>query len=203
MFGQLLSFKFMQKIYFITSNEYKFQIAVEAFKNSDFKLVQKVLDTPEIQSENLGEIASYSIKWAAAKLKHPVFLSDAGCFIESLKGFPGPFIKYINQYLTAPDFLKLLAGKKNRKVVFKDCLAYCEPGKDPVLFFSRGEGTIATKRGKRGSTAINEIFIPKGFDKPESEIPRDQMIKFWNKNVKNFKALEKYLKNKNCPDNDR
>ncbi len=186
-----------KKIYFITGNEYKFQIAADAFKDSDYELKQKALDTPEIQSNDLGEIASFSAKWASSKLKHPVFLSDAGCFIESLNGFPGPFIKYVNQYLTAPDFLRLLNGKKNRKVIFKDCLAYCEPGKNPVLFQSSGSGTIATRPGKRGSTPINEIFIPKGFNRPESEIPREQMVKFWNNNVKNYKALAKYLKNKN------
>jgi XTP/dITP diphosphohydrolase len=187
-----------KKIYFITGNDYKFQIAVDAFKDSEFKLLQKNIDTPEIQSIDLGEIASFSARWAASKIQRPVFLTDAGCFIESLNGFPGPFIKYVNQYLTAPDFLKLLAGKKNRKVVFKDCLAYCEPGKNPVLFFSKGEGLIATKPGKCGSTSINEIFIPTGFNRPESEISREQMIKFWNGNIKNFKALVKYLKNKKC-----
>jgi len=185
----------LKKIYFITSNKNKFQTALTAFKDSDFQLVQKTLDTPEIQSDDLGEIASFSAKFAANILKHPIFLTDAGCFIESLNGFPGPFIKYINQYLTAEDFLRLMAGKNNRKVVFKECLAYCEPGKNPVLFVSSAEGKISIKSGEQGQTSINEIFIPKGFDRPESEIPRKKMIEFWNDNINNVSSLIDYLKN--------
>ena len=41
----------------------------------------------------------------------------------------------------------------------------------------------------------NEIFIPAGFDKIESEIPRQQMVKFWAKIEKYWKELEKYLAN--------
>jgi len=184
----------MNKIYFITGNDFKFKIAAKAFEDSGFELLQKSLDTPEIQSEDLSEIASFSAKWAAGILDHPVFLTDAGCFIEALNGFPGPFIKYINNYLSAQDFLNLMNGKKNRKVVFKDCLAYCEPDKEPILFFSSGEGEMAIKPGKKGDTPINEIFIPKGFDCPESEIPREKMVDFWNGNVVNFDSLIEFLK---------
>ncbi|MFH0873751.1 MAG: non-canonical purine NTP pyrophosphatase [Candidatus Komeilibacteria bacterium] len=183
----------MKNIYFITSNKYKFQIAEEGFKGSGFKLIQKNLATPEIQSTDLREIAAYSAQWAANNLKHPVVLTDAGCFIPALKGFPGPFIKYINGYLTAQDYLKLMAGRKNRKIIFKDCLAYCEPGKKPLLFYSSAAGRISTRPGKRGQTSINEIFIPKGFNMVESEIPRQQMVIFWSKNNSTYRSLVKYL----------
>ncbi|MFZ5391941.1 MAG: non-canonical purine NTP pyrophosphatase [Patescibacteria group bacterium] len=185
----------LKKIYFITGNKNKFQTALVAFKDSGFELLQKTIDTPEIQSDDLGKIASFSAKFAANILKHPIFLTDAGCFIESLNGFPGPFIKYVNQYLTAQDFLRLMTGKNNRKVFFKECLAYCEPGQNPVLFFSSAEGKISIKSGKQGQTSINEIFIPKGLNHPESEIPRKQMIQFWNNNINNVSLLIEYLKN--------
>jgi len=184
----------MKKIYFVTNNDYKFRIAVNALNGSGFELMQKNIDTPEIQSDDINEIAAYSAQWAANKLKHPVVLTDAGCFIEALNGFPGPFIKYVNDYLTAQDFLNLMVNKKNRKVIFKECLAYCEPGKDPVLFTSIARGTISSKLGKAGRTAINEIFIPDGFNKPESEISIDQMVGFWNKHLKGFELLADYLK---------
>lgn len=187
-----------KKIYFITNNESKFQVATEAFSNSGFKLLQKPLETPEIQSNDLSKIASFSAKWATRILKHPVFVTDNGYFIEALNGFPGPFIKHINQYLTAQDFLKLMAEKKNRKIVFKSCLAYCEPGKNPILFFSSTNGKVSTQPGKKGKNSINKIFIPNGFDRPESEIPRKQMVDFWVKNNKNYHSLIEYLKNRTC-----
>lgn len=183
-------------IYFITANRLKFQIAQKVFKNSGFLLKQKTLETPEIQSHDLGEIAAYSASWAAAQLKHPVFLTDAGCFIEALNGFPGPFLKYTNHYLKAEDYLKLMTGQKNRQAVFKECLAYCEPGKSPELFFSQAIGKISMKSGKHGSTSINEVFLPNGFLQTESEIPKKKMINFWASKIKNCQSLVKYLKNK-------
>lgn len=186
----------MKKIYFVTNNNYKFQIAREAFKNFNFQVLQRSLNTPEIQSDDLGEIASFSVDWAAKTLNSPVFLTDAGCFVDALNGFPGPFIKYINKYFTAQDFLNLMREKKNRKVVFKECLAYCEPDKKPILFFSSASGTIAYKAGKKGKTPINEVFIPQGFELPASENKEKDMVVFWSK-TGNFTKLAEFLQNKN------
>jgi len=185
----------MKSIFFITGNAYKFQIAQEALSDAGTELIQKELETPEIQSTSIEEIASFSVKWASDLLKEPVIVSDAGYYIEALNGFPGPFIKYINEWLNADDILRLMAGKENRKVEVKDCLAYCEPGKKPVLFCDFARGRIANKKGSKGNTSINEIFIPEGEDRTESDIPWDEMKEFWAKNLKHYKALGEYLKN--------
>jgi XTP/dITP diphosphohydrolase len=185
-------------IYFVTGNKYKFEIAKKVLGETDINLVQEDLDIPEIQSTKVEKIASFSAKWAAEKLGKSVALTDAGYYIEALNGFPGPFIKYINKWLTSEDLLKLMEGKKNRKVVVKGCLAYCEPGKEPVVFPSKVTGTIsekAIKKDKKGSTPIDEIFIPKGYDRVETEIPKEEMIKFWAKVENYWKKLANYLTN--------
>ena len=126
----------------------------------------------------------------------PVAVTDAGYYFEALNGFPGPFIKYINQWLASEDLLRLMKGKQNRIVVVKGCLAYCEPGKEPVTFLSEISGTIANKAvktQKEDSTSINEIFIPEGYDKVDTEIPREEMIKFWAKTKDYWKKLADYL----------
>ena len=72
--------------------------------------------------------------------------------------------------------------KTNREVIVRGCLAYGEPGKEPVTFTSEVKATIAdhpVKTDKEGNTPINEIFIPEGFDKVETEISREEMVKFW------------------------
>lgn len=65
---------------------------------------------------------------------------DGGCYVEALNGFPGPFIKYINKWLYAQDFLRIMHGKKNRRMVWKTCLTYCEPNKKPAIFESYFKG---------------------------------------------------------------
>lgn len=189
----------MKTIIVVTSNPYKFQIAQKVLESKGLKVIQEKLETPEIQSIDAAEIASFSAKWAAGKLGKPVALSDAGYYIEALNGFPGPFIKYINIWLTSQDLLKLMQGKKNRKVVIKACLAYCEPGKEPITFSSEIGGTIsekAVKTDKEGSTPINEIFIPEGYSKVETEIPRKEMVKFWAKTETYWGKLADYLSKK-------
>ena len=189
----------MKAITVVTSNPYKFQIAQKVLKSKGLKVIQEKLETPEIQSIDVVEIASFSAKWAAGKLGKPVTLTDAGYYIEALNGFPGPFIKYINIWLTSQDLLRLMQGEKNRKVVIRACLAYCEPGKEPITFLSEVTGTIskkAVKTDKKSNTSINEIFIPEGYSKVETEIPRKEMVKFWAKVETYWGKLADYLAKK-------
>lgn len=118
----------MKPIFFITGNAYKFQIAQEALASAGIELIQKELETPEIQSTIVEEIASFSAKWVCDLLKEPVIVSDAGYYIEALNGFPGPFIKYINEWLSADDILRLMAGKEDRAVIVKDCFSLLRAG---------------------------------------------------------------------------
>jgi XTP/dITP diphosphohydrolase len=169
----------MKEIIFITGNKYKFEVAKKALSAADVKLTQKTLGIPEIQSKSVSEVASFSAIWARNQIHKPVLVTDAGYYIKSLNGFPGPFIKYINQWLTAEDILNLMKGKNNRSVEVQECIAYAEPGKKPVTFMGNFKGTISLRPGKKGMTSINEIFIPQGFNKPESEISKSLMLAFW------------------------
>jgi len=172
----------MQNIIFITGNEYKFEQAKEALKDTGIILTRQKLDTPEIQSTKVEEVAAYSSKWASQKLNQAVVLSDASYSFEALNGFPGPYIKYINQWFTAQDFLNLMAGKTNRKIVVTQCLSYCEPGEEPINFIGSVEGAISNYVGSAGNwkTPINQVYIPKGYDKVVGDLPMEEMIKLWN-----------------------
>jgi len=184
----------MKPIFFITGNNLKFQVAQKALSGAGIELIQRELETPEIQSAGVEEIASFSAKKACDSLGEPVIVSDAGYYIEALNGFPGPFIKYINEWLSADDILRLMDGRENRRIVVKDCLAYCEPGKKPVTFCDSVRGAIANKKGSKGETSINEIFIPEGYDRVESDIPWDEMKEFWAKSLNHYQALAGYLR---------
>lgn len=186
-------------IIFVTRNRYKFRIAEWALKKSSLKIkiVQRKLDVPEIQSDSVEAVAKFSAQWASKILKKPVAVSDAGCYIEALGGFPGPFIKYINQWFSAKDLLRLMDGKKNRRVLWKDCLAYCKPAQRPVSFVSYFEGAIAERIGKNQYRKkygwIDALFIPQGFAKPLSEFPTRNYFEFWG-NSENFNSWHKLLK---------
>lgn len=78
----------------------------------------------------------------------------------------------------------------------KYCLSYCEPGKQPVTFLSEVYGQIAlkaVKTNKPGVTPIDEALIPEGFNKTDSEISREEMVKFWSKSETYWGKLAEYL----------
>ncbi len=181
------------QILYITGNDYKFRVAQESVKKSGITLVQQKLETPEIQSDSVQAIAEFSARWACERLQRPVAVTDAGYYIAALNGFPGPFIKYMNHWLTANDYLRLMDGKKDRSVIVKTCLVYCKPGDEPVTFIREAKGLIAEQAGPKGETSINELFIPEGFQDVASALPETTMTKFWSQTESHWQELATYL----------
>ena len=187
---------------FVTGNKYKFKIAKQALEKISLKIEisQRKLDVPEIQSDSVEAVANFSARWASGVLKKPTVVSDGGCYIEALGGFPGPFVKYINKWLSAKDILRLMDGRKNRRVLWKDCLAYCISGQQPISFVSHFEGALAGRIGKnkyrRKYGWIDTLFIPQGSAQPLSELTAKEYLKFWcnNRNYNSWQKLLEYLK---------
>jgi len=165
---------------YVTGNETKFSVATETFVNTGITLLQKKLDTPEIQSKSVEEVAKYSASWASKKLGKPVIVTDAGFFIEALNGFPGPFIKFINKWFSVEDYMNLMKGKTNRRIIIQDCLAYCSPNEEPIVFTGSYVGELAIEPSEKPGTPIDRLFIPQGFSVPISEIHEEDMIAYWS-----------------------
>jgi XTP/dITP diphosphohydrolase len=177
---------------YITGNETKFKVAEQVLQDSGILLRREHLCTPEIQSSRVEEVAEYSAIWASQYLNQPVVVTDAGFYIKALNGFPGPFIKFINEWFSAKDFLSLMQGKNNRQIIIRDCLAYCQPDEKPVTFCRLYRGALATEPGRKRGTPIEQLFIPEGYTVPASEIPPDEMITYWS-NVSTWRELKQYL----------
>lgn len=184
------------KINYVTGNSFKFSVAQKRLMDVDVELIQTDIETPEIQSTDVEEVAAYSAKFASEALNEAVVVTDTGYYFEALQGFPGPFIKYVNQWFSPEDFLRLMQSKENRKVTVRACLAYCQPNNDPKTFISEVSGTIsdkAVKSSEKNTTSINEIFIPEGYSKVESELSNEERIEFWSKMESHWSKLAKYL----------
>lgn len=145
----------INSLIYVTSNAIKFRVAAQALQNSGISLQQKSLNTPEIQSSRVEEIAEWSAIWASQHLNQPVVVMDAGFYIAALNGFPGPFIKFVNEWFSAEDYLNLMQGKNNRRVTIRDCLAYCRPNGKPAIFCKLHQGELATKPGRQSGTPMD------------------------------------------------
>lgn len=188
-----------KKIIFVTGNDYKFKAAKVALEGLGVELVRKNIDLPEIQDESVEEVAKFSARWAANLLKKPVMVSDGGCYIEALNGFPGPFIKYVNKWLSPEDLLMVMSKKKNRRVVWIGCLAYCENGGEPITDVQKYRGSLSFKKGeniyRKGYSWIDALFVPEGYKKPLSELPTNNYLKFWG-NDAGLVRMAKFIKTK-------
>lgn len=107
------------RINYLTSNTLKFKVAQNYFADATgFELIQHTFDAPEIQDGSCEEIARYSAVYAAQQIGEPCIKMDAGFFIPSLGGFPGPFVKYVNEWLSEEKYLRLLDGEADRRPTF-------------------------------------------------------------------------------------
>lgn len=113
-------------LYYITSNKEKLRVAAKYLLPFDVKVEGKHLEFVEMQSDDIAEIAIQKAKQAYKEVGQPLFVNDAGWYITALGGFPGPFMKYINQWLTSSDLLKLMAGLDNREIIFREVICYID-----------------------------------------------------------------------------
>jgi len=180
------------KLVQITGNAYKHAVAKKALADLDIELTMNDMDTPEIQSVKVEEVAEYSAIWAAKKVGSPIFLSDVSYEIPALGGFPGPFIKFINGWLTAEQILSMMKYECDRTIIIKDCLAYATPDGNVKTFTNEFPGQLAMTAGKKLGTEINRICIPDGYNRVESEISKDEMQEYYAKST-NFKNLVSFL----------
>ena len=183
------------KISFVTGNTGKWEIGRDIFTKYGLELNQANMETPEIQSLDVKEVASYSAQYAAQKLGMPVIKSDVGYYITALKGFPGPFIKYINQMLTEDDLLRLMKGIKDRSMVIRECLAYAEPNGFTKCLVHEQKTRIAEQADGTGNS-IDKIMILDGFTKTRGASDPKDVAEFWKKSLTLYHEMAEFLREK-------
>ena len=177
----------MQKsfdLYFVSSNNHKFQEAKIILDSFGIKLgfIKSTLE--EIQSNSLKEIALCKAKDAFSKCKKPLIIEDDGIFINSLNGFPGPYSSYIFKTIGNKGILNLL--KQNRKAKFVSIITYCDKN---ILesFDAKIDGSIS-KSVKGKGWGYDPIFIPNNSQKTFAELNNKNELSH------RYKALKKFSK---------
>lgn len=185
----------IKKITYVTGNWAKIASARQILEPLGIEVDNIKMDTVEIQADDVEDIAKYSAKWASEQLKCDVLKNDSGLFVEALKGFPGPYTHYADDTLGEDGLLKLLAGEENRRAYFKEVLAYCEYGKEPITFVGITPGTIALEKSGTYGWSWDFVFIPDGSEKALACYPDEERWKFWS--LDSYKKLVDYLEKNN------
>ena len=184
-----------KKITYVTGNKAKIESARQILEPLGYTVNNIKMETPEIQADDVTEVAKYSAKWACEKLNKPVLKNDSGLFVKSLKGFPGVYTHYVDDTIGEDGLLKLMNGIKDREAYFKEAIAYCEPGGNPIVFEGITRGKIDTKKSGTYGWSWDFIFIPEGEEKTLGCFPDNERWKFWSFDA--YKELVEYIEDKN------
>ncbi len=184
-----------KEITYVTGNWAKIASAKQALEPLGFTIKNIKIETPEIQANDVTEVAKYSAKWASEKLKCDVLKNDSGLFVEGLSGFPGVYTHYADETIGVDGLLRLMEGMQNRNAYFKESIAYCEYGKDPIVFEGITNGIIDVKKSGQYGWSWDFVFIPNGQEKTLGCFPDEERWNLWN-SVEAYKKLAKYLENK-------
>ena len=114
----------MSDLAFVSSNPNKYREAEAILESFGVGIEFLRHGLSEIQSDSLEIIASAKALDAFSKFARPVLVEDAGLFIDSLGGFPGPYSSYVLDTLGCKGILALTGP--DRAARFVSVVAYCD-----------------------------------------------------------------------------
>jgi XTP/dITP diphosphohydrolase len=161
------------ELFFVTHNKAKYEEAKQVGLEFNLEIGWLNLEYEENQYDCLEEIALRSCENLLAvdpKMKTDnFFLEDAGLFIDSLNGFPGPYSAYVFQTIGNEGILALMKNKTNRKAYFKSVVALYFKGKISLYQGITKGDIIQKKRGEKGF-GFDPIFQPNSSNQTFAEM---------------------------------
>ena len=155
-----VSFPRGKVVYFVTSNIYKFLEASRILSEYNIATAMLKVEAVEIQDDSLENIAKFSALDAVKNCGLPVFVEDAGLFVEALHGFPGPYSRYVYDTVGVDGILKLMKNIENRAAYFMSVVAFGSPEEQPVCFVGKVEGKISLRKRGAAGFGYDPIFVP-------------------------------------------
>jgi len=144
----------------VTSNIHKFMEARKTLSEYGIAAAKLKVEAVEIQDDSLENIAKYSVNDAVKRCRLPVFVEDSGIFVEGLKGFPGPYSRYIHDTVGIGSIIKLMENVENRAAHFRSVVAFASPEMQPVCFVGKVEGNISLRMRGTAGFGYDPIFEP-------------------------------------------
>ena len=177
---------------FATGNINKFKEARKVLDEFGISVEMLSVKSLEIQSDSLEEVARASVVDAFGRCRRPIFVEDAGLFVDGLNSFPGPYAAYVYRTLGNAGLLKLMENVEARGARFESVLAYLSKELTaPVCFGGSVAGKIAPSEGRKTGQAgfgFDPVFIPGGSHKTFAEMSVEEK----NQVSHRAKALRKF-----------
>jgi non-canonical purine NTP pyrophosphatase (RdgB/HAM1 family) len=142
----------MKQILFSTGNAQKVAMGKTVCTPYDIEMFQKDLQIDEVQSENSEYVAKKKAEAAFSVAQKPLIISDDSWAFLGLNGFPGTYAKSVNTWLSPDDYLRLMEGVPDRRVLFTQLLVYQDKHGQKLFKKETGGAVLREARGKSGGS---------------------------------------------------
>ena len=187
----------MKTIHFVTKNKHKAQEVKEILAKFKIEIKQLEIEKIEPKDFSVEQVAKTAAETIANETKLPIVLEDTGIYFEAYNNFPGPLPKFIHEGIGFDGIFRLLKDK-NRNAYFKTITAYCEPGKEAVLFEGKMKGKITEEIINKDKDVMvyEKIFIPANYDITLSDMSREEKNNISHRFLA-FKKFGEWFENRN------
>lgn len=145
----------MKTVRFATGNARKINEATTTLAPFDIAVAPIKVALDEIQHADPAEITKAKARAAYAALAEPVVVSDTSWSIPALGGFPGGYMKDVEAWWTAENWLDIMDRHEDRRIFCLEHVAYFD-GETIAHFVEEYEGVFL--REARGRVADDESF---------------------------------------------
>ncbi len=175
-------------LYFITGSLGKFAEAKAILP----ELQQLAIDLPEIQEIDPRVIIDAKLRAALAVQRGSFIVEDTSLYIHSLKGLPGPLIKWFLKTLGNKGLAKIALSAGDAQAEAATIIGYAAGTGDISFFEGRIKGTIVAPRGDSGF-GWDPIFVPDGYSVSFAEMSAEEKNKISMRKIA-FQKLADFLK---------
>jgi non-canonical purine NTP pyrophosphatase (RdgB/HAM1 family) len=182
----------------ITKNPVKILAARSVFDNTPFTLITSDKEYPEIQAESSLEIARFTANLAVKDLNRPVVREDQSFFINAL-GIPGPYMKYIEEKVSAAKLAALINFLGDNTGYFEIATVLALPSGEVFDHVFKVSVKFKAKVSGETNDGWNSIICINDEQRSLSEYPESERVEVWNQGFKAVAQvlLEKFTENNN------
>jgi len=182
----------MEKIFFVTGNQHKYNEAKALLKEFDVEQIK--IDLPELQGKP-EEVAEEKAKLAYEKIKKPVFVDDTGLALDALNGMPGIYVKHFLDAIGCDGIRELTKKYNNDGAEAFVTIGYCD-GKQTKVFVGRLKGNIVDYKSKGHGHVFgwDPIFQPEGLTETFSSLDPEEKNKISHR-MKALNMFHEFLTN--------
>lgn len=171
-----------RKVYLLTGNPGKVRSARKAFEGTGIELKQLDEDYSEIQASSSLEVARHTVKQAMKDYDKPVIREDHSVYLDAIPGYPGPYINYFDNKLSAENLLRLLDGEDRTGCFEIAAIVGLQNGEIKEYEF---KVPIEISQEIRGSERNwDRVMMLEGEDETFAESSEKSRLEVWNQNYR-------------------